>query len=75
MVAKDEPWGGGDGKRVKDIPNEITPMAWKMPSLTTNRCQSFRLPLSDEGASTPWTTMVTTITVMLNKANALALAN
>ena len=57
------------------LPNEITPIAWKIPSPSTNNFQSLNSPLSSAGTMTPCTSTVTTITAMLTGASVLALAN
>jgi hypothetical protein len=56
------------------IPNDITPMAWKMPLLTVNS-GVLNEPRSAEGTSTPWTRTVTTMTSMPIRASVLALAS
>ena len=52
----------------------MTPIAWKMPEFTVS---SGRLndPRSSFGTMAPWTTTVTMMTIMLTRANVLALAS
>ena len=55
------------------IPNEITPMAWKTPSLINN--DPLRLPFRSDGTRTPCVMTVTMITSILINANVDAFAN
>lgn len=63
------------GQRIKVfVPNDITPMAWKMPLLIVNS-GVLKEPRSADGTSTPCTSTVTTMTSMPIRAIVLALAN
>lgn len=61
--------GGG-----RDGPKEMTPTAWKKPSLIVKR-GLLKPPLSELGTPNPWVTTATRMTDMLIKANALAFAS
>lgn len=61
-------WGNGE-----DEPNDITPMAWKTPSLMM--MDPFSGPLDSAGAKGPWVTMVMRMRTMLINAKVLAFAS
>jgi len=65
---------GGRGKREEDVPKEITPMAWNMPSLMVQR-RTLNVPRNSDGTVKPCVTTVTMITNMLINANVLAFDN
>lgn len=60
-------WGKGNK------PNDITPMAWKTPSLMM--MDPFSGPLDSAGAKGPWVTMVMRMRTMLINAKVLAFAS
>jgi hypothetical protein len=62
------------GKNGRDGPKDITPMAWKTPLLRVKR-GVLKVPFSDLGTRKPCVTTAIKITIMLIKANVLALAN
>lgn len=81
MVA-DEGWergvgvrkGSGLGRGGGGKPKEMTPMAWKIPSLIVQR-RTPNVPRSSGGTLKPWVTTVTMMINMLINANVLAFAN
>lgn len=55
-------------------PKEMTPMAWKMPTLMVQSGKS-NVPRSSAGIENPCVTIVATMTNILNRANVLAFAS
>lgn len=58
-----------------NVPKDITPIAWNMPSLMMSRFQLANVPLSSAGANPPCTRTVIKITAMLTRARVLAFAS
>lgn len=76
MVA-DEGCGVLEGENAKegdDVPKEMMPMAWKMPSLIV-QSRTLNVPRNSDGTAKPCVTTVTMITNMLINANVLAFDN
>ena len=65
---------GKGGIKKREIPKDITPMAWNMPSFMIRRLLS-KEPLNSAGASAPCTTTVTIMMAMLMSASVLAFAS
>jgi hypothetical protein len=77
-VVTDEGYKGQYRNELKgergSAPNEITPMAWNMPSLIVKRLVP-NVPLDSAGTVNPCVTTVTKIIIMLINASVLAFAN
>lgn len=63
---------GGPGKG--DKPKDMTPMAWKMPTLIVQSGKS-NVPRNSAGTENPCVTTVPIMTNILNNANVLAFAS